>query len=94
MDTSKLIDEAIKAAENVYAPYSNFKVGAAVVACGKIFTGYHVENSSYGLSICAERVAIFKAFSERCKNIEKIAVYAKKMPYPYGAPLQVMGKFC
>ncbi len=94
MDTSKLIEEAKKAAENAYAPYSNFKVGAAVLVCGKIFTGCNIENSSYGLSICAERVAIFKAVCDGCKDIERIAVYAKKMPYPCGACLQVMAEFC
>jgi len=94
MDTNRLIEEAIKAAENAYAPYSNFKVGSAALACGKIFTGCNIENSSYGLTICAERVAIFKAISEGCKEIEKIAIYAEEMPYPCGACLQVMAEFC
>ncbi|ADD09200.1 cytidine deaminase [Candidatus Aciduliprofundum boonei] len=94
MDTNELIEYAKKAADNAYAPYSNFRVGAAVLACGRIFTGCNIENSSYGLTICAERVAIFKAVSEGCKNIEKIAVYAEKMPYPCGACLQVMAEFC
>lgn len=94
MDINNLIEMAKKASENAYAPYSNFKVGAAVLACGKVFTGCNVENASYGLTICAERVAIFKAVSEGCRNIKKIAIYAKSMPYPCGACLQVMGEFC
>ncbi|WP_048103910.1 cytidine deaminase [Aciduliprofundum sp. MAR08-339] len=94
MDTNNLIEMAKKAREKAYAPYSNFRVGAAVVACGKVFTGCNVENASYGLTICAERVAIFKAISEGCRNIERIAIYAENMPYPCGACLQVMDEFC
>jgi cytidine deaminase len=69
-------------------------VGAAVEACGRIYEGCNIENASYGLTICAERVAIFKAVSDGCKKIEKVAIYAEKMPYPCGACLQVMEEFC
>ncbi len=94
MDTTELVMRAKKAWKNAYAPYSNFKVGAAVLACGKIYEGCNVENVSYGLTICAERVAIFKAVCDGCRTIEKIAIYAEKMPYPCGACLQVMSEFC
>ena len=80
--------------ENAYAPYSGFRVGAAVLACGKVYTGCNVENASYGLTMCAERVAIFKAVSDGCREIEKIAIFASSMPYPCGACLQVMEEFC
>lgn len=71
----KLIIEAKKSRENAYAPYSNFRVGAALLTSdGRIFTGSNVENSSYGLSICAERVAIFNAISSGYKKFVKIAV--------------------
>jgi len=94
MDTTELIELAKKARENAYAPYSRFRVGAAVYACGKVYTGCNIENASYGLTMCAERVAIFKAVSEGCRKIESIAIYADRMPYPCGACLQVMTEFC
>ena len=94
MDITDLISCAKNAMENAYAPYSKFKVGAAVLACGRIYEGCNVENASYGLTICAERVAIFKAISEGCRDIQKVAIYADKMPYPCGACLQVMAEFC
>ncbi len=94
MDTIELVKHAKKAWEKAYAPYSNFKVGAAVLGCGKIYKGCNVENASYGLTICAERIAIFKAICDGCRNIEKIAIYAENMPYPCGACLQVMSEFC
>ena len=95
MDTKKLIDFAKKAAENAYAPYSKFKVGAALLTKdGKIFTGCNVENASYGLTMCAERVAIFKAVSEGYREFEAIAIYAEgNMPYPCGACRQVIAEF-
>ncbi len=61
----KLYEEAMKARENAYAPYSNFKVGACLLSDdGEIFSGCNVENASYGLSICAERNAIFSAVAK------------------------------
>jgi cytidine deaminase len=76
--TSKeLVDIARQAREQAHAPYSNFKVGAALeCADGRVVTGCNVENSSYGLSMCAERVAIFKAISEGLRDFKRIAVIA------------------
>ena len=66
---------ARKAARNAYAPFSGFRVGAAILTTtGEIFTGVNVENSSYGATICAERVACAKAISEGFRNFEAIAV--------------------
>lgn len=91
----KLIESAIKAKEEAYAPYSNFKVGAALLACGKIFTGCNIENSSYSLTICAERVAAVKAVSAGCRKFEKIAVAADGNDFtvPCGACLQFLSEF-
>ncbi|MBI3600155.1 MAG: cytidine deaminase [Nitrospinae bacterium] len=91
-----LIAEAKKARENAYAPYSKFKVGAAVLTGdGKIFTGCNVENSSYGLSICAERTAIFNAVSAGYKEFTKIVVVTDIDPpaSPCGACRQVIFEF-
>ncbi len=91
-----LIQAAIEARRNAYAPYSRFKVGAAVLTKeGKIFTGCNVENASYGLSMCAERVAIFKAVSEGYKDFIAIAVVADTDDpvKPCGACRQVMAEF-
>ncbi len=92
----KLIAEAKMAREKAYAPYSNFKVGAAVLTSGgKIFTGCNIENSSYGLSICAERTAIFNAVSSGYKKFTKIAVVTDSEPpaSPCGACRQVIFEF-
>jgi len=79
-----------------HAPYSHFKVGAAVVTGkGAIFTGCNVENASFGATICAERTAILKAVSEGQKNIRHLLVVtgAKKLTPPCGECLQVMAEF-
>ena len=92
----KLIEMAKKARDNAYAPYSNFKVGAALLTeDGEIFTGANVENASYGLSICAERVAVFKAVSEGKRKFKAIAVVAdtEKPTPPCGACRQVLAEF-
>ena len=92
----KLIAEAKMAREKAYAPYSNFKVGAAVLTSnGKIFSGCNIENSSYGLSICAERAAIFNAVSSGYKKFTKIAVVTDSEPpsSPCGACRQVIFEF-
>ena len=82
--------------KNAYAPYSSFRVGAAVLGgSGKVYLGSNVENASYGLTICAERVAIFKAISEGETEIQAVVVCAgegKPAP-PCGACLQVMAEF-
>ena len=87
-DVMKLLRAAARAANNSYAPYSKLHVGAALLAVnGKIVTGCNVENASYGLTICAERNAIFSAVTGGCKKFTAMAVVAsgKKPPYPCGA---------
>ena len=77
----RLISAARKAVRSAYCPYSNFSVGAAVLTeSGNIYTGCNVENCSYGASICAERVAIFKAVSEGHTKFKAIAIYAPEAP--------------
>lgn len=91
-----LVELAVQAMDEAYAPYSNFKVGAAVVTDSfNIFTGANVENASYGLTICAERVAVFKAVSEGHKKITKIAIVSSsgELTYPCGACRQVLNEF-
>lgn len=92
----KLIQAAKSGRECAYVPYSNFKVGAAVLTKnGKIYTGCNVENASYGLSNCAERTAIFKAVSEGHQELTAIAIVADtvKPVAPCGACRQVMSEF-
>lgn len=92
-DKSLLI-EAREAAKNAYAPYSSFKVGAALLSLdGKIFTGCNVENASYGLTVCAERVALFKAVSESIKEFSALALWAPVASWPCGACLQALSEF-
>lgn len=96
MVRKKLLEMAKKARENAYAPYSNFKVGAAIITeDGKVFTGANVENASYGLSICAERVALFKAVSEGYRKFKAIAIVADTdgPVSPCGACRQVLSEF-
>ncbi|MBE7703660.1 MAG: cytidine deaminase [Cyanobacteria bacterium SIG28] len=91
-----LMNSAKKAAQNSYSPFSRFAVGAAVLASsGKIYEGCNVENSSFGLTICAERCAIFKAVSEGEKEIVAVAIYSPNADscYPCGACRQVMYEF-
>jgi cytidine deaminase len=87
---------AHRAAQAAYAPYSKFRVGAAVLTrAGKIHTGCNVENASYGLSSCAERTAIFKAVTEGEREIVAVAVYTptRKPTLPCGACRQVIHEF-
>lgn len=90
----KLVETAIQAANRAYAPYSKFRVGAALIdAKGAVFTGCNVENASYGLSICAERTALFKAVSEGAAEITGLAVVTLDAPgfcSPCGACRQVI----
>ncbi len=91
----KLIAAARTAQRNAYAPYSKFRVGAALLTDrGKVFTGVNVENASYGLTICAERVALTKAVSEGHKKFRALAVVApSKSLSPCGACRQVLAEF-
>ncbi|MDD2430423.1 MAG: cytidine deaminase [Firmicutes bacterium] len=91
----KLLEEALKARENAYAPYSSFKVGAALLAKdGSIYTGCNVENASYGATICAERNAIFSAVSSGNIRFEKIAIATDgRLTPPCGICLQVIREF-
>lgn len=92
----KLIKSAQDAIKFAYAPYSKFKVGAAILTKkGKIYNGVNIENASYGLTICAERVAIFKAISQGYKSFTTIAIYTptKDFIIPCGACLQVLAEF-
>lgn len=96
-DAMKLLRAAARAAKNAHAPYSKFRVGAALLAAdGKIITGCNVENASYGLTICAERNAVFAAVAGGRKNFSAVAVVASggQMPYPCGACRQVLAEFC
>lgn len=96
MTDKELIDISIKAQENAYAPYSNFKVGAALLcADGTIYTGCNIENATYGATNCAERTAIFKAVSEGKRDFTAIAITSSDggLTYPCGICRQVMAEF-
>ena len=97
MKTEGLLEAAAKSAQKAHAPYSNYKVGAALLcADGKVFTGCNVENASYGLTNCAERTAVFTAIAAGRKDFVAMAVVADgdSMPYPCGACRQVLAEFC
>jgi len=92
----ELITTAIDSASRAYAPYSNFHVGAALVAAdGRVFTGCNVENISYGLTICAERNAVFAAVAAGCREFSKIIIVAdtEEPASPCGACRQVLAEF-
>lgn len=92
-----LIEAAGGARGHAHAPFSNFRVGAAVRATsGRIFTGCNVENATYGLTMCAERVAIFKAISEGERKFDAVAVVADtdRLTPPCGACRQILWEFC
>lgn len=89
-----LIQTSLKARENAYTPYSHYKVGAALkTKSGKIYTGCNIENASYGLTICAERTAMFKAVSEGDRDFETIVIATRDGGSPCGACRQVMAEF-
>ncbi len=89
-----LVAAAQAARQNSYAPYSGYRVGAAVLGeSGKMYTGVNVENASYGLTVCAERVAIWKAVSEGERRIVAVAVSTEDGGTPCGACRQVMAEF-
>ena len=75
MTDRELFDEAVKAAQKSYSPYSHFRVGAALLSKdGQLFTGCNIENASYSLTNCAERTAVFKAVSEGVTEFKAIAI--------------------
>jgi cytidine deaminase len=95
--TDPLLDAALDARENAHAPFSRFKVGAAIEdAAGRVHTGCNVENATYGLSLCAERVALLKAISEGVRQFRRVAVAADtdSLTPPCGACRQLLWEFC
>lgn len=94
METKKLRTLALDASKNAYSPYSKVQVGCALVTTdGSVFTGCNIENASYGGTICAERVAILKAVSEKKMKLKQLYVYTKEGWPPCGMCRQVMSEF-
>ena len=107
MDYAELINQAIAARERAYAPYSKFKVGAALLgASGQIYTGCNVENASFGAGICAERTAVVKAVSDGERDFLALAVFGREeeeksseseeaaIAFPCGICRQFLYEFC
>jgi cytidine deaminase len=95
--TDPLQAAALAARENAHAPYSHFRVGAALEdSSGRMHTGCNVENATYGLTLCAERVAVFKAISEGARSFKRIAIAAdtETLTPPCGACRQILWEFC
>ena len=96
IDYKLLMDKAKEASKASYSPFSRFAVGAAILtSSGKVYSGCNVENSSFGLTICAERTAIFKAVSEGEREVLAVAIYSPNSDscYPCGACRQVLFEF-
>jgi cytidine deaminase len=97
MEEKELMKEAVKARDKAYVPYSRFKVGAALLTKdGKVFHGCNIENAAYSVANCAERTALFKAYSEGETQYEKLVVVAdtdRPVP-PCGACRQVISELC
>lgn len=97
----ELLDAARAASARSYSPYSHFRVGAAIRAGGRIFAGANIENASYGLTVCAERTAVFAAILAGCSEVDAIAVACVDAPegsaathlMPCGACRQVLAEF-
>jgi cytidine deaminase len=90
----QLIDAALSVRAHAYAPYSNFQVGAAVLTEDeKIFSGVNVENASYGLTLCAERVAVTTAVASGCRELKAVVVATSGGHSPCGACRQVLAEF-
>jgi cytidine deaminase len=96
-DRNALVQAARAAREHALASYSHFQVGAAARAkSGRIFSGCNIENASYGLTLCAERVAVFKALSEGERGFDAVAVVtdSEVLTPPCGACRQILWEFC
>ncbi|MCL2545178.1 MAG: cytidine deaminase [Clostridia bacterium] len=95
MSDNELLELARGAMDSAYVPYSNYPVGACLLAeDGRVFTGCNIENASYGATICAERAAVVKAVSEEALRFAAIAVAARgSAPYPCGICRQVLNEF-
>lgn len=94
MEKQRLIDVANTVRQHAYVPYSNYRVGAAVLTkSGRVFTGVNVENASYPETMCAERVAVFKAVSEGERDLEMISVVTDNGGSPCGGCRQVLVEF-
>jgi len=96
MSPEELITKAFEAQKYAYVPYSHFVVGAAILTTeGLVYTGCNIENASYGLTVCAERVAVFKAVSSGQQSFKALAVVAGTEEYasPCGACRQVLSEF-
>jgi len=95
IDETRLVAAALQAREQAYCPYSGFPVGAALLcADGRVFTGANVENASFGLTVCAERVAVHKAITEGAQAFRALAVACGKGTCtPCGACRQVLLEF-
>ncbi|HTB12657.1 MAG TPA: cytidine deaminase [Bryobacteraceae bacterium] len=94
---TELLAAALAARRHAHAPYSHFAVGAALEdSTGRVHTGCNVENATYGLTVCAERVAVFKAISEGVREFRRIAVAAdtETLTPPCGACRQILWEFC
>jgi cytidine deaminase len=92
-----LLDAALGARHHAFAPFSHFQVGAAIEDSeGRVHTGCNVENATYGLTVCAERVAVFKALSEGARKFRRIAIAADtdSLTPPCGACRQILWEFC
>ena len=92
-----LVEAALAVRENAHARFSHFKVGAALEdETGRIHTGCNVENATYGLTVCAERVAVFKAISEGARKFTRVVVAADtgELTPPCGACRQILWEFC
>ncbi len=92
-----LIEAALAARKHAHAPFSGFQVGAALEdETGRVWTGCNIENATYGLTVCAERVAVFKAVSEGARGFRRIVVAAdtQRLTPPCGACRQILWEFC
>jgi cytidine deaminase len=96
-DLSELIEHAVRAKQLAYCPFSKFPVGAALLSgSGRIYTGCNIESSSYGLTMCAERIALYKAKSEGETEFTALAIASDTRAFcpPCGACRQVLWDFC